>query len=74
VAIAAQQLRRLDKPRDWFNSWQLTDLADDTPAALCWRDAHAGARDIFRTTLGPSYNLLHRDHFHHDMESFSVCR
>ena len=52
--------------------WDETESND--PAALFWRDAHAGACKIFRAALGPAYNSLHRDHFHLDMGRFSACR
>lgn len=41
------------------------------------RDARDGACKAFRTTLGPDYNALHRDHFHLDLARRpfgAVCR
>lgn len=44
------------------------------PTAMFWREAWEGACEIFPTTLGPSFNSLHQDHFHLGMGRFGLCR
>jgi hypothetical protein len=55
----------------------LRDWSGDAVRAAFLRDARDGACKAFRTTLGPDYNALHRDHFHLDMARRpfgAVCR
>ncbi|MES2035304.1 MAG: extensin family protein [Pseudomonadota bacterium] len=60
-------------------------LADGTVISVAsdWNDAgprgrflhrvRDGACEVFMTTLGPDYNLQHRDHFHLDMGGWPKC-
>ena len=52
----------------------LRDWDEPGPAGAFLRDLHAGACDLFGTTLGPDYNAAHRDHFHLDMRGWKSCR
>lgn len=52
----------------------LADWGKDTPAGRFLADVHRGGCRVFRGSLGPNYNALHRDHFHFDLGGFSICR
>lgn len=52
----------------------LNDWDDMSEQGQFLREIRDGACGIFSTVLGPDYNNAHRDHFHLDMGSFSICR
>lgn len=52
----------------------LGDWGSGGPEAAFLRAARDGACDWFRTTLGPDYNTLHRDHFHLQSRGWGLCR
>ena len=52
----------------------LNDWGKDTPAGKFLKQIHKAACGRFSTVLGPEYNAQHKDHFHFDQSSFSVCR
>lgn len=56
---------RITVARDWQGS-------DDKARFL--REVRDAACDVFNVTLGPEYNVAHRDHFHVDMGGFGICR
>jgi hypothetical protein len=52
----------------------LNDWSGDDDKARFLREVRDGACRSFNTTLGPDYNVAHRDHFHLDMGLFRMCR
>ncbi len=64
-AIRLQNGRRISVAGAWGN----TDAAGDF-----LRAAHQAACGVFKVTLGPEYNALHRDHFHLDTGWMLRCK
>ncbi|MDX1721795.1 MAG: extensin family protein [Pseudomonas sp.] len=65
VGFRLQDGRRISVLRDW---------PGESEAARFLRLVHKGACASFNVTLGPQYNVAHRDHFHVDMGLFRMCR
>lgn len=65
VGFRLRDGRRISVLRDW---------PKDSAEADFLRLVHKGACTSFNVTLGPAYNVAHRDHFHVDMGLLRMCR
>lgn len=65
VGFRLRDGRRISVLRDW---------PKDSVEAGFLRLVHKGACASFNVTLGPAYNVAHRDHFHVDMGLLRMCR
>ncbi len=52
----------------------LGDFGDDGAKGAFLEELFNGGCFLFRTSLGPDYNALHKNHFHFDNGAFETCQ